>query len=380
MPQIAKKVFLSALLLFITFSFSGCLGIQLPGESNGGGTATAPDRNDSHGIFKTADGGKTWAQKVTIQGSQVKLNQDTIGALAIDPDNTKNLYVGTLGDGMYKSEDGGDSWYKLSDTNSKLKPGSSIYDITVEAGNSSIVYAAALNDNRGVLLRSQDGGKSWDEKYISTEAGKQVNRVQIDPQQKNIIYIGTEQGGFIKSLDRGDNWKDIKWFSTGVKDFVVDYKNTKGVVVLTHHGLFKAVDGGSENDSSWNIVTKTLTDFLNISSDKVNGFTSLTIDNQNPLVIYLTYSNVILVSRDGGINWGKLPTITPTTTANQNVPDIKKVGTFGSMLYYGSGNAIYKSSDKGQSWQSFDLPVLGDVKYIVVDPKDSNTIYVASSS
>jgi photosystem II stability/assembly factor-like uncharacterized protein len=373
-----RKIFLSMLLLFIVFSFSGCLGITLPGNSTGS-SVTSTGRNDSQGIFKTTDGGKTWTQKVTIEGSQTKLSQDTIGSMAIDPDNTKILYLGTLNDGIYKTENGGDSWHKISDQNNKLKTNSSIYDIAVENGNSSIIYAASLNGNRGVLLKSIDAGKTWDEKYISTESGKQINRVQIDPQQKNIVYIGTEQGGFIKSRDRGENWEDIKWFSTGVKDFVVDYKNTKGIIILTHHGLFKAVDGGTENDNSWKILTPTIINSVNIPSDKINGITSITIDNQNPLVVYMTYSNVIYITRDGGLTWGKLKTITPTVTTSQKTPVIKKVAMLGNMIYYGAGNAIYKSNDRGLTWSSFDIPLLGDVKYAVSDPKDSNTIYVGSS-
>jgi photosystem II stability/assembly factor-like uncharacterized protein len=243
----------------------------------------------------------------------------------------------------------------------------------------NIVYAASLNNGRGVLLRSQDGGKSWEEKYISAEGGKQINRVQIDPKQKNVVYIGTEQGGLIKSLDRGEAWTDVKWFSTSVKDFIIDYTNTKGIIVLTRHGLFKAVDGGSESDKSWNILTEKLLEVMDVSSSEVGNLSSITIDNQDPLVIYLTYSNLIYVSRDGGINWSKMPTITPSRTASKRSPSIRKVGLFGNSIYYGAGNALYKSDDKGRSWSSFDLPVLSDVKYTVSDPKDYNVIYVGTA-
>jgi photosystem II stability/assembly factor-like uncharacterized protein len=251
--------------------------------------------------------------------------------------------------------------------------------LEIESGNSNVVYAASLNGGRGVLLRSQDGGKSWEEKYISTEGGKQLNRVQIDPQQKNIVYIGTEQGGFIKSLDRGESWQNVKWFSTGVKDFVIDYTNTKGVIILTHHGLFKAVDGGTESDKSWAILTSKVLRTMALDSENVNGITSVTIDNQNPLVLYLTYSNLIYVSHDGGLNWSKLPTITPARKASQRFPSIRKVGLVGGTIYYGAGNALYKSTDKGNTWTSFDMPVLSDVKYTVSDPKEPDVIYVGTA-
>lgn len=371
-----KKIFLSLLLLFITFSFSGCLGIG--GSRNAG---TSAERNDSQGIFKTTDGGKTWEHKVTIEGSQTRLDQIKIISMAIDPENTKVLYVGTVGDGIYKSENGGDSWYQVGDQNNRLRATSTVYDMVAEGGNSNIIYAATLNENRGVLLKSEDAGKSWAESYISTESGKQINRVQIDPVSKNTVYIGTEQGGLIKSMDRGNNWEIVSWFAAGVKDFVVDYHDTKGIVVLTHSGLFKTTDGGANQDTSWTNLTKETSKFLNIKDARtLDSIYSITIDNQDPLMIYMTYLNSVSVTHDGGITWTTLKTITPpmTSSKKKKIPEIKKIGIVGDTIYYGAGNALYKSNDKGQTWSNFDIPISGDVKCTVSDPKDHNIIYVGA--
>jgi photosystem II stability/assembly factor-like uncharacterized protein len=376
MIESIKKLSLALLLLFVTVSFSGCLGI---GTSNN--AATAPQRNDSRGIFKTADGGQTWTGKNTIEGASVNLGQIEIASMAIDPDNTKVLYVGTVGGGMYKSENGGDSWKKLADTNNKLRASASIYDIAVESGNSSIIYASSLNDNRGVLLKSIDAGSSWSESYITTEKAKQINRVEIDPKEKNVVYIGTEQGGLIRSRDRGDNWQAVRWFDSGVKDFVIDYNNNKGLIVLTHTGLSKTTDGGANSSTSWQDLTKVLTKTkdLDISITKIDSITSMTIDNQNPLMVYMTYQNLIFVTRDGGASWTTLKTITPALEPSKKIPLILKVGTVGSAIYYGSGNAFYKSLDKGQTWSSSNIPLLGNVRCTVSAPNDYNMIYIGST-
>jgi len=374
MPSKIKKIFLSGALLVVTFSFSGCMG--LGGSSTVG---TAAERNDSQGIFKTVDGGKTWEHKVTIDGqTDVMLDQIKTGSLAIDPENTQTLYLGTLGDGIYKTENGANSWYKISDGNNKLRGTALVYDIEVEKGNSNIVYVATLNDNRGVLARSEDGGKSWSESYISTELAKPINRIQIDSTQKNIVYIGTEQGGFLKSTDRGYNWSKIKWFEAGVKDFVVDYTNNNGILVLTRKGLYKTTDGGADEEKSWKNITGSLSGVLENGSITISKITSLAIDNQNPLVIYMTYENLIFITRDGGTTWDTLDTITPTLTSSNTIPVIKKIGLMNNTIYYSAGNALYRSDNKGASWSSFDIPVEGDVKYTVSDPKDPNIIYVGA--
>jgi len=368
-----KKIFLICLLLVLVFSFSGCLGMG----KNGG--RTTADRNDSQGVFKTKDGGKTWEHKVTIEGqTERRLDQISTRSIAIDPDNTNVLYLGTLGNGMYKTENGADTWYEISDSNNKFRNSAYVYDIAVEKGNSNIVYAATLNDNRGVLMKTEDGGKSWTESYISTEPGKHISRVQIDPRDRNVVYIGTEQGGVLKSTDRGQNWSRIKWFQYGVKDFAVDYTDSRNIMVLTHNGLVKTTDGGANEETSWQSLSGTLQEFLDIRRAAIDQITSLTIDNEDPRVFYLTYKNLIFVTRDSGLTWGTLDTITPTTSNSKNTPEIKKIGLMNSTIYYGAGNALYKSENKGLSWSSFDIPILGDVKYTVSDPNDPNIIYVGA--
>lgn len=373
MEGIFTRTVLVSLLLLVVLSSSGCLGL------GNGGTSTSVYRNDSQGIFKSTDGGRTWAQKVAIEGdTERRLDQISTGSIAIDPANTQVLYLGTLGHGMFKTENGADTWYDIADANNKFRENSYVYDIQVEEGNSNVIYAATLNDNRGVLLKTEDGGKSWTESYISTEAGKAIKRVEIDPQQPNTVYIGTAQGGFLRSEDRGQSWAMVRWFEGGVKDFAVDYTDSRNIMVLTSNGLAKTTDGGANEETSWQSLTRTLQDFLDIRKASVNQITSIMIDNQDPQVFYLTYKNLIFVTRDAGSTWDTLDTITPTTAPSKTLPEIKRIGLMDGTIYYGAGNAFYKSTDKGATWSSFDIPILGDVKYTVSDPNNQDVIYVGA--
>src|SRR5580692_1277407 len=119
----------------------------------------------SGGVWKSVDGGSNFRPIFDRQTAQ------SIGAIAIDPSNSKNVWVGTgeswarnsvsMGDGIYKSTDGGDNW-----TNMGLKDSEHIAKILVDPKDSNTVYACAVghiwndNDERGVY-KTSDGGATW---------------------------------------------------------------------------------------------------------------------------------------------------------------------------------------------------------------------------
>src|SRR6202011_3070894 len=121
----------------------------------------------SGGVWKSDDGGTRYRPVFDEQSVQ------SIGAIAIDPKNSKNVWVGTgeswtrnsvsIGDGMYKSTDGGETW-----THVGLEKSERIARIAVSPRNSDTVFAAvpgALwsdSSDRG-LYRTTDGGKTWNQ-------------------------------------------------------------------------------------------------------------------------------------------------------------------------------------------------------------------------
>src|SRR2546428_5631829 len=119
----------------------------------------------SGGVWKSVNGGTTFKPVFDRQDVQ------SIGAVAIDPSNPEIVWVGTgeswlrnsvsVGDGIYKSTDGGENW-----TNVGLKDSEHIAKILVDPKDSNTVYACATghlwddNDERGVY-KTSDGGKTW---------------------------------------------------------------------------------------------------------------------------------------------------------------------------------------------------------------------------
>lgn len=369
MNEKINKILILVLLIFTTVSFSGCLSLSKKEEEE-----KKEVTNNHQGVFKSVDGGRTWEQKVKIEGEGL-IDSVKISCMTMDPNDKNVLYLGTVSNGLYKSENGADSWKKITDENNILSEIIVINDIAIEKGNSNIIYLATLNNERGELLKSEDGGKSWNKSHIVAQAGKAVTAVEIDPIFSNIVYIGTKeiQGGFLKSENKGKDWIALYWFKTEVKDILVDFRNSQGIIVRTAGNIFKSVNGGTE----WKSLAKNIT---GSSKTKVSftRISSITMDNHNPFLVYINYLNLILKTEDGGETWEKINTPTPSKTAVGTIPQIKQIGIINSIIYYGAGNVLYKSDNRGVSWSSYDIPIKGDVRYTVSDYTNQDVIYVGA--
>lgn len=180
----------------------------------------------SGGVWKTVNAGITW--KPTFDKQSVY----AIGAVALDPQNSSTVWVGTgenvggrhisFGDGVYRSLDGGNSWENMG-----LPTSGHISEIIVHPTNSNVIWVAAQGNlwkkggERG-LYKSVDGGKSWTQ-TLGDDEWVGVTDLVIDPRDPNVLYAATWQrhrtvaayfgggpgSGIHKSVDGGDSWAKL---------------------------------------------------------------------------------------------------------------------------------------------------------------------------
>lgn len=209
-------------LLYLSFFFLGLTYLQAQtidskyfdklkwrniGPARGGrslGSSGSPGRPNEYyfgatggGLWKTTDGGQEWFPVTDGQ-----ISSSSIGAVAVAETNPDIVYIGagetqlrgsiTQGDGVYKTVDGGKTWRHLG-----LKETQAIARIRVHPTNPDVVYVAALghpygdNEERGVF-RSTDGGNTWKKiLYVSPKAG--AADLIIDRTNPKIIYASTWQ-------------------------------------------------------------------------------------------------------------------------------------------------------------------------------------------
>src|SRR5450759_4881984 len=148
----------------------------------------------SGGVWKSVNGGTTYKPVFDKQAVQ------SIGALAIDRRNPKVVWAGTgeswtrnsvsIGDGIYKSVDAGETW-----TNMGLPDSERIAKIIIDPSDSNTVYACVPgklwsdSDDRGVY-KTSDGGKSWTKVLKGSNASTGCSMLSMDRANPKTLYAG----------------------------------------------------------------------------------------------------------------------------------------------------------------------------------------------
>jgi len=157
-------------------------------ESGGPGSA----------LWKSTDGGETWANLMDKKGMPKKEIIGNIG-IAVSAVNPERVYaiIECKSRGLYRSDDGGNTWEKQSDDANILQRAWYFSKIYADTKNENIVYALNVG-----LYRSTDAGKTF--KSIPTPHGDHHD-LWIDPEDANRMIVGDDGGGQV-SFDAGANW------------------------------------------------------------------------------------------------------------------------------------------------------------------------------
>ena len=228
------------------------------------------------GVWKTTDGGYRWRNVTDGQ-----LETGSVGAIAVAPSDPNVIYVGmgeapirgvmtSSGDGVYKSTDAGISWHHVGLDNTMQ-----ISQITVHPDNPDIVYVAAQgnpygpSEDRGVY-RSTDGGVTWFKvHYVDENTG--VSALSIDMRNPRVLYAaywdhtrlpwymrsGGEGSGIWKSSDSGESWvlltnglPDSIMGKIGVSVSPANSNTVYAIIESEQGGLYRSDDAGK----SWALI------------------------------------------------------------------------------------------------------------------------------
>jgi photosystem II stability/assembly factor-like uncharacterized protein len=287
------------------------------------------------GLFKSTDGGDTW-RKLTNGLPTFEQGLGRIG-FDISRSNPKILYAtvdaNSQQGGVYRSDDGGESWRKISGDTRLWGRGSDFAEIKAHPKNPEIVFVANI-----ASYKSTDGGKTWTG-FKGAPGGDDYHRVWINPDNPDIMIFATDQGATI-TVNGGETWSS--WYNQPTAQMYH---------VITDNRWPYWVYSGQQESGSAAVVSRSDYGAITWRDWRTVGVEEYGYVAPDPLNPNITYG-------------GKITKYDWATGQTQNIaPEAMRGGKYRFLrtapvifspvdkktLYY-AGNVLFKTTNGGQSW------------------------------
>ncbi|MGD0402128.1 MAG: hypothetical protein ABSB66_02945 [Candidatus Acidiferrales bacterium] len=314
------------------------------------------------------------------------------------PGQPDTFYFGSVGGGVWKSENSGRTWTPIFDS----QPVPSIGAIAVAPSNPNVLYVGTgESDMRSQIsfgngmYKSTDAGKTW--AHIGLENTRQIGRILVDPQNPDVVFVAAlghayganPERGVYRSTDGGASWKRILFKSddVGAIDLAFDPHNSRTIYATLWNtrrppwsvyppsygpgsGIFKSMNGGD----TWQQLTGGL------PTERVGriGIAVAPTDSNLVYAIIDAKAGGIYRSNDAGASW-------------QKMSDEKRIWGrgwyFGNVVVdpanpetlYVSNTSFYRSTDGGKNWTSIrGAPGGDDYHQLWIYPGDPKRMVLAS--
>ena len=349
----------------------------------------------SGGVWKSQNGGTTFKPVFDKEAVQ------SIGAVAIDPQSTKTIWVGTgeawtrnstsIGNGIYKSTDGGDSW-----TNMGLPNSERISKILIDPKNSNTVYACVPgklwsdSEDRG-LYKTTDGGKTWNKILKGANLSTGCAMISMNSQDPKILFAslwdfrrkgwtfrsGGETptapsgSGLFQTTDGGSTWRELDeksakglpakpWGRIAVTIAPSKPNVVYAMIESTRSALFRSDDGGKtweERDRSNWMVWRPF------------YFANLIVDPKNENKVYKPDLTLIM-SEDGGKSFSGIG-----NSAHGDFHDVWVNPENTDHLIEGDDGGVWYSYDGGNTWWKGNNLPISQFYHVSVDDADPYHVF-----
>lgn len=349
----------------------------------------------SGGLWKSVNGGTTYKPMFDKQLAQ------SIGAIAIDPQAPKTIWVGTgeswtrnsvsIGDGIYRSTDGGENW-----TNLGLRDSERISKILIDPKDSDTVYACVPgklwsdSEERGVY-RTTDGGKTWNKILKGANLSTGCSMISMNSQNPKVLFAGMwdfrrkgwtfRSGGesatapsgsaLYLSADGGTTWSELgektarglppkPWGRIAVNIAPSSPDVVYALIESTRSALFRSGDGGKtwqERDRSNMMVWRPF------------YFANLIVDPKNENKLYKPDLGLIM-SEDGGKSFSGV-----SSGAHGDFHDIWVDPDNTSHLIAGDDGGVWYSYDGSNTWWKANNLPISQFYHVSSDMADPYQVY-----
>ncbi|HTZ95877.1 MAG TPA: hypothetical protein VMB18_05740 [Terriglobales bacterium] len=234
------------------------------------------------GVYRSNDAGKNW-QRISAATQEIK----NVESIAVDPSNPNVVYAGTW-HLAWKTSDGGANWEHI---NKGMIDDSDVFSIIVDESNPSVVFASACSG----IYKSQTAGEQFSKIQGIPFSARRTRVLKQDPSSPAIVYAGTTEGLW-KTTDSGKTWKQMTSPEVVVNDVLVDPRDSQHVLLATDRGGVLASANGAESFTPSN-----------------HGYThryvtAILADQKDPSTVYVGLVNDreqggVFISHDAGQRW-----------------------------------------------------------------------------
>ena len=343
------------------------------------------------GVWKSTDYGNVWTNvsDSTLPGSSI-----SVGAIAVAPSNPQVIYVGTgesdirgdvvTGDGVFRSADGGKTWHAagLEDTHT-------ISNLIVDPRDPDVVYASSLGHvfapgaDRGVF-KTTDAGKTWQRVLFVNDSTGVVNLV-MQPGAPDVLYAATWQAyrtawslwsggagsGIYKSVDGGAHWASLSR-NPGLPRGLL---GKVGIAVAASapnvvYAAMQARDGGVfRSDDGGNTWTRVNAEWK--LRQRAFYYMAIFVDPADANTVYMPQVDALYVSHDGARTFTGLDTPHGDNHTLWISPDDPHV------LLEGNDGGATVSTDGGKTWSTEDNQPTGQFYDVNIDDRFPFHLYGA---
>ncbi|HKT26250.1 MAG TPA: hypothetical protein VJR04_16700, partial [Terriglobales bacterium] len=345
-------------------------------------------------VFRSNNGGKSFESLSGMRGKSIR-------SFAMAPSNSKVLVAGAL-DGVYRSQDGGDHWTRISPEGHKdIK---NIESLAIDPKNPDVIYAGTWH----LAWKTDDAGQNWHQIKNGVIDDSDVFSIIVDPQLPQTVYLSA-CSGIYKSTDAADLFKKaqgIPFSARRTRVLKQDPQHDNVVFAGTTEGLWKTEDAGATwhrvtapniivNDvmidprDSTRVLLATDRSGVLVSTNNSASFSAsnegfahrqvraLLADNKNPNVLYAGMVNDkefggVFVSRDAGQRWSQL-------SSGLNGRDVFTLAQDErGNLFAGTNAGLFKLATGAREWMRVSLPgMMPNIPDLAIE---GNNLFVPTSS